>query len=647
MKIITDYCIKAIERRRVLIFILILSFCFLTAAPQIPPGYYNPAIGQTGQQLQISLYNIIKGHSVVNYTPGVWNAFFSTDVKSDGYIWDMYTDIPGGVPQYNFTPGSDQCGSGGGGTEGDCYSREHSFPKSWFNDSTPMNTDLFHIYPVDQYVNNHHNNYPYGKVGTPTFISSNGSKVGPCVTLGYTGTVFEPIDEYKGDFARSYFYMATRYQNLIATWPSYDPNGAAVLDGSSYPAFKTWYINMLIAWNNQDPVSAKELARNDSVYKIQNNRNPYIDHPEYVEAVWMPGGPKAEPTNHVTNFSAAAGTPSYSAITLSWADATGAVIPDGYLLRGSSTGFSDIQAPADGIAITDGGLDKNVASLSQAWTFTSLSPVTAYYFKIFPYTNSGSYTNYKTDGTVPAATLTTTAGISILQPGDLAIIELNAQDTDKVSFITFRQLNAGTVINFTDNGFTSPTTVRTGEGFLVYTAPSIIPVGTVVSWHRWMDITGTGWNTSIPSGFLLATTGDQVFAYQGTWGAGQTVLYGAESGNAAWLTTGMAGSNTSYLPSALVNNVTAITFAEKNGYYNLIKTGTANALGSLMAYPANWTKNSALQQTPAWNFMITTGTVINQPATVQNMLVGSGETFTIQPVIKFTVLGNFTISNGY
>ena len=124
-------------------------------------------------------------------------------------------------------------------------------------------------------------------------------------------------------------------------------------------------------------------------------------------------------------------------------------------------------------------------------------------------------------------------------------------------------------------------------------------------------------------------------------------MYGAESGNAAWLTTGTAGSNTSYLPSALVNNVTAITFAEKNGYYNLIKTGTANALGSLMAYPANWTKNSALQQTPAWNFMITTGTVINQPATVQNMLVGSGETFTIQPVIKFTVLGNFTISNGY
>lgn len=265
----------------------------VSVSGQVPPGYYNQAAGQNGEALQIALYNIIKGHTVISYS-NVWNAFYSTDKKTNGKVWDMYSDVPGGTPPYEFIFGSSQCGVGGGGVEGDCYSREHSFPKSWFNDLSPMNTDLFHIFPTDQYVNNMHSNYPFAAVGTITAISLNGSKKGICSTIGYSGIVFEPIDAYKGDFARAYFYMATRYENVIATWSS-NSNAAAVLDGTSYPAFKTWYLNLLISWHNLDPVSAKEVARNDSVFKIQHNRNPFIDHPEYVDSVWMPSGPQPEP----------------------------------------------------------------------------------------------------------------------------------------------------------------------------------------------------------------------------------------------------------------------------------------------------------------------------------------------------------------
>ena len=609
---------------------------------QIPAGYYNNAIGKTGQTLQVALYNIIKDHTVVNYTPGVWNAFYTTDIKPNGKVWDMYSDVPGGTPPYEYSIGSGQCGSGGGGVEGDCYSREHSFPKSWFNDVSPMNTDLFHIFPTDQYVNNMHSNYPYAAVATASVTSLNGTKKGPCATAGYTGTVFEPIDAYKGDFARAYFYMATRYQNVIATWPSYDPNGAAVLDGTSYPAFKTWYINMLIQWNNQDPVSAKEIARNDSIYKIQANRNPYIDHPEYVAAVWTPSGPRPEPTNHATAFVSLAGSPPYSAIKLNWTDATGAVLPDGYLVRGSSVGFSGIVTPTDGIAVADGGLDKNIVIGVQTCTINGLTPNTIYYFKIFPYSNYGTLINYKTDGVVPSAYDTTTTGVSALQAGDIAIIEVSTTDPDKISFVALKQLSAGTVINFTDNGFQDVNTVRTGEGFLTYTAPAVIVPGTVVSWYKGMTVGTSGWGTATAS-FALATGGDQVFAYQGTWGSGQTMIYGVETGSATWLASGTATSNTSYLPATLTNNVTALTFLEKNGYYNMLTTGSVNALGSIIAYPDNWTKSANLLTTPSWLFNLSSETVINQQSAVQDFIIGSDETVTIPTGIPFTVNGNVII----
>jgi len=243
---------------------------------QIPSGYYNSASGLTGSDLKTALYNIIKNPNVDSYD-NLWDDFEQTDKKSDGTVWDIYSN-------YTFHFTSDQCGSYS--SEGDCYNREHSFPKSWFNDASPMYSDLFHIYPTDGYVNGQRSNLPYGEVGTATYTSSNGCKKGNNVYGSYTGTVFEPADEYKGDIARTYFYMVTCYENLVASWESNQAGADAMLNGTSFPAFENWSLQMLMDWNTQDPVSQKEIDRNNAVYNIQGNRNPYIDHPEFVCLVW-------------------------------------------------------------------------------------------------------------------------------------------------------------------------------------------------------------------------------------------------------------------------------------------------------------------------------------------------------------------------
>jgi endonuclease I len=249
--------------------LLFLIFPLFTAAyAQIPNGYYNSANGLSGTALQSALHNIIDNHTVISYS-GLWTAFRTTDDLPNGKVWDMYSTC-------TWTFSSDQCGNYSG--ECDCYNREHSWPKSWFGDKAPMNSDLFHLYPTDGYVNGKRSNYPFGEVSTATYTSSNGCKVGSNTYPGYSGTVFEPIDEYKGDFARTYFYMSTRYYGEDGSWP-----GSGMTNGSQ---LKPWALAMMKEWHNNDPVSEKETSRNNAVYSFQSNRNPFIDHPEYVAAIW-------------------------------------------------------------------------------------------------------------------------------------------------------------------------------------------------------------------------------------------------------------------------------------------------------------------------------------------------------------------------
>lgn len=242
----------------------------------IPAGYYDGVIGLTGAALRSALKNLIDNHTVRSYSYAL-TAFQTTDVKPNGKVWDVYSDVPGGTPPYEYSFGE----TGQGATEGLGYNREHSFPQSWFGEASPMVSDLHHLYPTDAKVNGYRANYPFGDVGTPTTTSLNGSKLGPSVTPGYGGTVFEPIDAYKGDLARGQFYMATRYFGESGSWPGSPSFASGDLTAWAADAYMEWCAN--------DPVSWKERMRNGAIWLHQNNRNPFIDHPEFVALIYDPG----------------------------------------------------------------------------------------------------------------------------------------------------------------------------------------------------------------------------------------------------------------------------------------------------------------------------------------------------------------------
>lgn len=274
----------------------ILSFLFMGGMyGQIPSGYYSSAVS-SGYNLKTELHNIIKNHTVRTYTE-LWSYYDDTDLDVDGYIHDMYSENPGGLDSYNYTWSVNQC-TGSASFESQCYNREHSFPKSWWGGSIEevMYSDIHHVIPTDGYVNLERGNLLYGEVSSPTWISQNGSKKGPARSgLGYTGSVFEPIDEYKGDFARIYFYMATRYENVISSWW-----GGGMLNGTSDQVFQDWAIDMLLEWHANDPVSQKEIDRNNAIYyQVQANRNPFVDHPEFAQRIW--GGCAVNPPTNIVD----------------------------------------------------------------------------------------------------------------------------------------------------------------------------------------------------------------------------------------------------------------------------------------------------------------------------------------------------------
>ena len=237
--------------------------------------YYETAFKLYGTALRLALHNIIKGHTEVSYA-SLWTYYQTTDKKPNGKVWDMYSDIPGGTPPYEFTFITKQCGNYS--AEGDCYNREHSWPKSWFNDLTPSYSDMFHLFPTDGKVNGQRNNYPYGNVSSPTWTSLNGSKLGPNTFPGYSGTAFEPIDAYKGDFARGSMYMSVRYYLEDGGW--------STSEGTNKSDLLPWYANLFYSWSVRDTVSQKEIDRNNAIYGIQKNRNPFIDHPEFAAEIW-------------------------------------------------------------------------------------------------------------------------------------------------------------------------------------------------------------------------------------------------------------------------------------------------------------------------------------------------------------------------
>lgn len=240
------------------------------ALAEIPAGYYNSINGLKEAELKTAVYQVIHNLTRISSYQDLPKYFQRTDVYPDSNRWwDMYSDIPFYAPSF----------SG--------LNREHSFPKSWWGGLTNVNAyvDLNHLYPSEMKANTAKSNYPLGEVD-PSYKADfdNGvCKVGYAVTGQGGGAkyVFEPNDEYKGDFARTYFYMVTCYQDY--TWAQ---KYMYMLQQNTYPTLSGWALDLLLKWSREDPVSQKEIDRNEQVYKSQNNRNPFIDFPLLAEYIW-------------------------------------------------------------------------------------------------------------------------------------------------------------------------------------------------------------------------------------------------------------------------------------------------------------------------------------------------------------------------
>lgn len=268
------------------------------AFSQLPSGYYDGTSGLTGFALKSKLHDIISQKNI-NWHYGDLQAFYNKtdldryydhDVTNSTIFLDIYSEIPDGADAYEYTAAN---GIGSASAEGQGWNREHMMPQSTFNSNYPMYSDLFYVVPTDARINQLRSNNPYGKAGNTNFHTfTNGSKISSNGTSnsGYTGRVYEPIDEFKGDVARSLLYFATRFEGKLASFNFYNGNSAAndksPLDGTEEKSFENWYVAMLLQWNSQDPVSPREIDRNNEVYLIQKNRNPFIDHPEWVNIIW-------------------------------------------------------------------------------------------------------------------------------------------------------------------------------------------------------------------------------------------------------------------------------------------------------------------------------------------------------------------------
>lgn len=249
---------------------------------QTPTCVFPKLEGKIGNAILESLHDMIAAHTVLTYDQ-VRADRAQVDFRSDGTLWDMYSNCT----FYS----SDYCNNSNATTttECDCYNREHSLPKSWWGSSTdePMYTDLHHVISTDAASNSHRGADAYGEVsGTPDWSNSLGSKQGNTTT--YTGggyrKVFEPADMYKGDFARIYFYMITCYndKNFAQGGQGY----RMFTYSGSKADFTPAALNLLLKWHRADPVSEKELLRNNAVEAKQGNRNPFVDDPELVEYIW-------------------------------------------------------------------------------------------------------------------------------------------------------------------------------------------------------------------------------------------------------------------------------------------------------------------------------------------------------------------------
>lgn len=288
--------------RKFLSFIIILCSVGLFAE-QMPAGFYNSADGKKDNELKTTLKSLVRKRTAIAYGSDTWTVFYDSDRDENGYCMDMYCDD------------WKKFGSPGSAVSG--CNIEHSFAKSWWGGAkNDAYKDCYHLNPSNATANSARGNYPLG-VPVKELKSNTGSlKVGKMhhPTMDVDFWVFEPKDEYKGDFARAYFYMATCFgrdingkaDDVCSKYNGWrldnnDVGSKFAMQNDNYLEFQPWEAELLIKWHRQDPVSVKEIKRADAVNNHQKNRNPYIDYPYFAEYIWGKMAGKAVDMSHLVS----------------------------------------------------------------------------------------------------------------------------------------------------------------------------------------------------------------------------------------------------------------------------------------------------------------------------------------------------------
>ena len=368
-----------ILNRKVKLFTSSLLLMLITFThAQAPYGYYESTDGLLSYELKTALKIIIddigdgngfpshqdQGYGALYDAYAAENSGDSDDYfENDGTVLDMYSERSLGIDNYNYEHFENNCGNYS--DEGDCYNREHLVPQSTFNSASPMKNDYFHVVPSDGAVNGARGSFPFGEVTNPNYTSTNGSKRGSNTFPGYTGIVFEPIDEFKGDIARAVLYFAIRYEDeFSSSWRTNE-----VLADNPQDFFVDWYLALLLSWHLNDPVSEREIDRNNNGYQFQSNRNPLIDRPEFAVMIWgdftdnePPSAPSDLLANNTTN----------SSLQLSWTSSEDNVAVAQYIIEQDNVDIG------------------SVGSNQSTYLVTGLNAETLYNFRLYAVDQGGN-----------------------------------------------------------------------------------------------------------------------------------------------------------------------------------------------------------------------------------------------------------------
>ena len=436
-------------------------------------------------------------------------------------------------------------------------SREHTWCQSWMptgGTGTDQYQDQHHLFPLNQNsANGVRSNHPLGIVTTITSSFYDG-KYGKN-TSGEN--VYEPRNVHKGDAARALLYMSVRYDGISGYAWTFNWLNTFLPTASEAPQS----LALLLQWHKDDPPDKWEVERNNYIESIQKNRNPFIDHPEYVNYINFNDLTKlspsysAEPANYLSNFTSSV---SSNAITLNWTDAaTGTQVPSGYLIEAFSK--NNYFIPIDGSVYTDDTVLDSVAavnvlySAADTYTFSGLSNNKTYYFRVYSYNGDGTLRNYKTTGTVPSLNATTGNSTPATEPSNYVTnLSTGNITTTDISLnwtgATGTTLPSGyLVLANTSNSFTAPV-----DG-MIYSDDATLSDGSGV-----MNISYGTTQYTFSSLNPATTYYFKVYSYNGT---GASINYKTDgtvpSANGTTLTPVLSPEPTNYVTNLSTTNITS------------------------------------------------------------------------------------------